>query len=330
MMKTTITIFVSFWTLLLTFTACSCSKEFEAVPSLYKTSEGKAIAYESYDKALSLFSGEITEDKIPTDYGQTHVLLSGDPAGNPIILIPGLFGDASMWYANMGELSRYYKVYAFDMPNYGGKSQPSGKEIQDLMDYKAWFSQVMEYYDLKEVSIIGVSYSSWLALALSREMPERISNLVLLDPSETFMPMNGGIAWKGFTSFMFFPNRNKYSKFLDWLGGGYSDSSMIVWREHMLDVMEYGSTKMFDVPQHRIFAPDELTMVNMPVLILAGGKPILYEDPKEFKAAALKTLPHAEVEIVAGCGHGLNMEKPAEVNQRIITFLNGNLMSSKL
>ena len=90
------------------------------------------------------------------------------------------------------------------MPNYGGKSQPSGKEIEDIMDYKAWFSQVMDHYDLEEVSIVGISYSSWLALALSREMPERISNLVLLDPSETFMPMNGGIAWKGFTSFMFF------------------------------------------------------------------------------------------------------------------------------
>jgi pimeloyl-ACP methyl ester carboxylesterase len=95
----------------------------------------------------------------------------------------------------------------------------------------------------------------------------------------------------------------------------------------MLDVMEYGSTKMFDIPQHRIYTPDELQMVTMPVLILAGGKPILYKDPNEFKASALNTLPHAEVEIVEGCGHGLNMEKSAKVNQRIITFLGGNLMS---
>ena len=67
----------------------------------------------------------------------------------------------------------------------------------------------------------------------------------------------------------------------------------------------------------------------MPVLILAGGKPILYEDPQEFKAAALHSLPHAEVEILEGCGHGLNMEKPDEVNRRIITFLQGNLITSK-
>ncbi len=322
-MKTTISIFVSLLTLIFTFTACSCSKEFEAAPSLYKTAEGKAVAFDSYERALSLFTGEFTEEKIPTDYGLTHVLVSGNPAGKPVILIPGLFGDATMWYANMGALSGHFRVYALDMPNFGGKSQPTGKEVQDIPDYKKWFSQIMEHYQLEEVSIVGVSYSSWLALALSREMPEKISNLVLLDPSETFMPMNGGIAWKGFTSFMFFPSRNKYSKFLDWLGGGYTDSSMTVWREHMLDVMEYGSTKMFDVPQHRIYSAEELTMVRMPVLILAGGKPILYEDPVEFRAAAQRSLPHAEVVIVEGCGHGLNMEMPVEVNRRIITFLNG-------
>lgn len=320
-MKTSISIYFSLWTLIFTFTACSCSKELETLPSLYKTAEGQSMAYDSYDEALSLFSADFDEENIPTDYGQTHVLLAGNDGGQPVILIPGLFGDASMWYANMGELSRHFKVYALDMPNYGGKSQPSEKKIEDVRDYLAWFSQVMDHYQLEQTSIIGVSYSSWLALALSREMPGRITNLVLLDPSETFMPMNGGIAWKGFTSFMFFPNRTKYSKFLDWLGGGYTDPSMTLWREHMLDVMEYGSTKMFDVPQHRIFEPDELTMVKMPVLILAGGKPILYKEPEEFKAAALNTLPHAEVDIVAGCGHGLNMEKPAEVNRRIINFL---------
>ncbi len=325
-MKTTISVYISFLTLIFVFTSCSSSKVSETTPSLYKSSDGKAIAYDSYDKALSLFSEEFSEEYVPTEYGRTHVLISGNPDGQPVILVPGLFGDASMWYANMGSLSRQFRVYTLDMPNYGGKSIPSGKEINDITDYKSWFTSIMDHYQLNDVSIVGVSYSSWLALALSREMPEKITSLVLLDPSETFMPMNGGIAWKGFTSFMFFPSRNKYAKFLDWLGGGYTDERMAIWREHMMDVMEYGSTKMFDIPQHRTYEPEELTMVNMPVLILAGGKPILYKDPNEFKASALNCLPHAEVEILEGCGHGLNMENPTEVNRRIIAFLNESLI----
>jgi hypothetical protein len=36
-------------------------------------------------------------------------------------------------------------------------------------------------------------------------------------------------------------------------------------------LIEYGSVGMFDIPQHRIYHRDELTMVGMPVLIMAGG-----------------------------------------------------------
>jgi len=123
---------------------------------------------------------------------------------------------------------------------------------------------------------------------------------------------------------MFFPNREKYRKFFDWLGGGYSDEKMDIWFEHMLDVIEFGSTKMTDVPMHRIYKPEELTMIKMPVLVMAGGKPILYKDPQAFKASAIKALPHAKVVIVEEAGHGLNMEKPDIVNEEMIDFLNLN------
>ncbi len=305
-------------------TACSSVKNSVTPSSLYKTEEGEMIAYESYENALSLFKTEYTEDYVNTDYGQTHILISGVEDGKPLLILPGLFGDASMWYPNVGELSEHFKVFTLDMPNYGGKSKPGHKAVEEFNDYLVWFQQILDHYELSKVSLVGISYSSWLILALSREIPDRISTMVLLDPSETFMPMNGGIAWKGFKYFMFFPDRNKYSKSLDWLGGGYTNNEMLIWREHMLDVIEFGSTKMFDVPQHRIFTQEELTMVSMPVLIMAGGKPILYDDPRDFKTNALNSVPQAEVVIVPGAGHGLNMEKPDFVNTRIIDFIQKN------
>jgi len=301
--------------------SCSSSKKGIAPVSLYKTEEGKIKAYESYDAALKLWDVEYFEEFVATDFGQSHVFISGIENGQSLILLPGLFADATMWYPNVKELSKHFRVYTLDMLNYGGKSIPSGKPITDLDDYNLWFSQILEHYKIESVSVAGLSYGSWLALALAREMPETISNLILLDPSETFMPMNGGIAWKGFRYFMFFPNRKKYEKFFDWIGGGYHDATMDIWFEHMLDVIEFGSTKMFDVPQHRIYKPEELEMIKMPVLIMAGGKPILYDDPEEFSANAFKAIPHAEVVIIPEAGHGLNMEKPELVNNKIIEFL---------
>jgi pimeloyl-ACP methyl ester carboxylesterase len=320
-MKNTILTKLFLFTIIVSFSSCSSSKNSEAPLSLYKTEAGKQLAYASYDRALNLFECDFNETYVETDYGTTHMLIAGDTEAEPLVILPGLFGDASMWYPNAGELSKHFRLFIPDMPNYGGKSNPAGKAVNGLNDYKIWISQVMEHVQISKFSLMGISYSSWLNLALSREMPDKISSLILLDPSELFMKMNGGIAWKGFKYFMFFPNRNKYAKFLDWLGGGYTNPELAIWTEHMLDVIEFGSTKMFDVPQHRVFKPEELTAVKMPVLIMAGGKPILYKNPEDFKANALRALPHAQVEIIPGAGHGLNMEKPEVVNKRIIAFL---------
>lgn len=310
---------------ILTLTAsCSPNKKLAVPAPLYKTDEGKEIAYKSYDQSMELWDVNYSEEFVDTDYGKSHVIISGENNEQALIILPGLFGDATMWFPNVGELSKHYKVYTLDMINYGGKSHPSGKSINDFNDYKIWFHQIMDHYKLDSVALMGVSYSSWLTLSLARETPDAINAVVMLDPSETFMPMNGGIAWKGFKYFMFFPNRTKYAKFLDWLGGGYSNEQMDIWTEHMLDVIEFGSTKMFDVPQHRIYNPEELTMIDMPVLIMAGGKPILYDDPEEFKKNALNSIPHAKVVIVPDAGHGLNMEKPDYVNSQIIEFIESN------
>lgn len=306
---------------LLLAVSCSVNKDISAPASLYKSPEGKEISYKSYDKSMELWTVKYSEEFVETDHGKTHVIISGEENKESLIILPGLFGDASMWFPNVGELSKQYKVFTLDMPNYGGKSQPHGKAIAEFKDYEIWFSQIIKHYNIDSVAVMGVSYSSWLTLSLARIVPNSISKIVLLEPSETFMPMNGGIAWKGFKYFMFFPNRTKYGKFLDWLGGGYTNEQMDIWTEHMLDVIEYGSTKMFDVPQHKIYEPHELTMINIPVLIMAGGKPILYDNPEIFKTNALNALPHAEVIIVPDAGHGLNMEKPDFVNNKIIEFL---------
>jgi len=301
--------------------SCSSNKEITVLSSLYKTEKGKTIAYKSYDKTMELWDVAYREEFVNTDYGKSHVIISGKENELPVILLPGLFADATMWYPNVEALSQHFKVYTLDMPNYGGKSKPSGEAVVSMDDYKVWFTQILRHYQIDRVSVAGLSYGSWLALALAREMPYTIENLTLLDPSETFMPMNSSMAWKGFRYFMFFPNRKKYEKFFDWMGGGYTDPQMEIWFEHMLDVIEYGSVSMFDVPQHKIYEPEELKMIKMPVLIMAGGKPIIYDSPVKFKENALKAIPHAKVIIVPDAGHGLNMEKPKIVNRKMIEFL---------
>ena len=61
--------------------------------------------------------------------------------------------------------------------------------------------------------------------------------------------MRASMTRKEFWYFMFFPNRNKYRKFFDWIGGGYKNPDQEIWFAHMLSVIEYGSVDMMDVPR---------------------------------------------------------------------------------
>ena len=289
--------------------------------ALYRSESARKTAFESYDRVMEQWPVDYSERWVKTDYGESHVIISGPEDARPLFLIPGLFADATMWYANVGELSREYRVYCLDQITYGGKGRPSGKRVKDSGDYRHWFSQILDDFGYGRAAVGGLSYGSWLALALAREMPQRIASVVMLDPSETFIRMDGGIVWRGFWAFVFFPGRKKYRRFFDWMGGRFHSPESDIWLEHMLDVIEHGSVGMFDIPQHRIYRAEDLLMVTMPVLILAGGKPIVYKDPGALAAAAIRALPHARVEIIPETGHSLHVEKPAIVNGKILEFL---------
>jgi len=289
--------------------------------SLYKNSETKSIALKSYDSVMEFWPVDYEEAWVETDYGKSHIIVSGPEQAKPVFHLPGLFADATMWYANVAALADHYRIYCLDLITFGGKSEPSEKKVVDVHDYVVWFNQIMKHFSCGQATVGGLSYGSWLALALAREIPNSIAAVIMLDPSETFVKMDGGIAWKGFWNFAFFPSRKKYRKFFDWLGGGFNDTKSDIWLEHMLDVIEYGSVGMFDVPQHRIYHANELGMVDMPVLIVAGGKPVIYKEPQAFTTAASKALPHAEIEIVPNTGHSLNVEKANVVNEKMVRFL---------
>jgi hypothetical protein len=51
--------------------------------SLYKTETGKNISYASYDKAMTLWNIDYKEEYVLTDFGKSHVIISGQENGHP-------------------------------------------------------------------------------------------------------------------------------------------------------------------------------------------------------------------------------------------------------
>lgn len=293
-------------------------------PSLYKNRDGEEICHKSYDNAMKLWPVDYKEEWVKTAYGETHIIISGDENAKPLFLLPALFCDATMWYPNIEELSKEYYVYAVDSHVYGGKSTITENRIKDSKDFALWFNSILDTYNYKNVAIAGLSYSGWLSIALAKEIPDRISAMVVLDPSTTFMKMDGGIGWRGFWAFVFFPTQKKKDNFFNWLGGGYMDKEMEIWFAHMMNIINYGNVTNDKVPQHMTYTKEDLQHVNTPTMILIGGKKILYKDPNKLAQKAKIALPHAEVEVVDDAGHSINIEKAEYVNNRMLSFLNKN------
>ncbi|WP_436791638.1 alpha/beta fold hydrolase [Yinghuangia sp. YIM S10712] len=72
----------------------------------------------------------------------------------------------------------------------------------------------------------------------------------------------------------------------------------------------------------RPFTDTELRRASVPMLVLLAGRSVLLH-PERARDRVLTLVPHAEVEIVPGAGHGLPLEAPDLVNERILKFVEG-------
>lgn len=66
------------------------------------------------------------------------------------------------------------------------------------------------------------------------------------------------------------------------------------------------------------FTSAQLETIHQPALIIAGDRDFL---PLEITAGIVRTIPHAELFIVPGCGHKTFQDRPAWVNAVVADFL---------
>ena len=61
--------------------------------------------------------------------------------------MPGLFADATMWYAQVPAFAEKYRCICPDQMTYGGKSEPAGRAIRNIGDYTAWLQELLAVFN---------------------------------------------------------------------------------------------------------------------------------------------------------------------------------------
>jgi pimeloyl-ACP methyl ester carboxylesterase len=286
------------------------------LPSAFKTPEGEAAFLAAYDAAMKLWPVPYEEMDIPTQFGMTHVVVSGPKDAPPLVLLHGYWATSTMWAPNIADFSQDYRVYAVDVMGQPSKSIPA-EAIRDAADYAAWLTATLDALHLDSVCLVGMSFGGWLALNYAVAAPARLQKLVLLSPGG-FLPMVGQFSLRGMLM-VFVPTRFTVNSFMRWLGLTATNARPV------LELM-YRGLKHFRVPPETlrviptVFSDRELRAMHVPTLLLIGDHEVIYE-PAMALTRARRLIPDFEGDLVPRSSHDMCFRQHRLVDRRILDFL---------
>jgi pimeloyl-ACP methyl ester carboxylesterase len=288
--------------------------------SIFKTPESQAKYMAADDAVLALWPVSYESFDVPTRFGKTHIIASGPKGAPPLVLLHATSASSTMWFPNIADLSREYRVYALDIIGDAGKSVVSYPP-QNKSDYALWLTDVFNELNITQADVVGASYGGWVTLNLALYARERVKKIVLLSPPAAFAPFNKMYISRIVPS-MLFPVRPFIIN---------SIRPLFVKRpnETYLEQLVLAATCKFKLVFPTEFTDDELQQIKTPALLLIGEKEVIFSAQKAIDRAT-RLMPNIQAEMIPDAGHIPSMDQPEMVNERILNFLNKNFQASKL
>jgi pimeloyl-ACP methyl ester carboxylesterase len=251
-----------------------------------------------------------------------HVVSAG--TGDPVVLVPGLFGCAFGFRHLLTQLSRQgYRAIVIEPLAVGSSGRPE-RANYSLTAQADRVAAAIEQLEHGPVLLVAHSVNASTAMRLAVRHPRLVRGIVLLDGG----PMEAA-ATKGFRRAM------TYVPWVKWMGGmkrlrprirrdliaSSADSSWLT--DTVLDAYTAGATgdldgtlkaylRMADAREPEKLAP-RLHEIRVPVRLVIGGVPHQGGIPSEQIRLLATRVPHFALERVPGAGHYLFEEAPTAV-----------------
>lgn len=303
------------FTLLLLTTSCSTYKKSQDY--VFPTADGKAKYIQSYDTALKLWGKDVEEIDVPTHFGQAHVVMKGPKSGEPVILFHGMDASSTMWFPNVGEISKTYRVYAIDFPLEAGKSVAVGNKMSNTQ-ILIFYNEIFDYLKLEHVNLIGASRGGWMAAYLALKPYNKVKKLVLLSPAQTFRGLKHPFKVFSAIKLKVMPTHKRLNKFFNNFSV-YPDKIEQAYKDQFYLANVYAASKPRFINMQQ-FSKKELRTLKIPVLLLVGDHDIV-NDAKTIENAK-EVIPQIQAELLPNAGHFISIDQAETVNRKIIDFLN--------
>ncbi|HUQ00067.1 MAG TPA: alpha/beta fold hydrolase [Aeromicrobium sp.] len=261
--------------------------------------------------------------------GQMHVMESGSADGRPVVLLHGNPTWGFLYRKVATELAgEPLRVIMPDLVGFGFSSRPSDPSAHTFANHAAWFGQLVDALDLRDVIFMGQDWGGGIGTLALAERPGRMTGLVLANSVVT--PPKAGFKPTAFHKLARVPVLSE----LLFRGLGYPQSNLNLgqgergsitgdvaraykyplrtWRDRAAvlnmarevpDSMEHSSVPLFQRCQEFVEGFDG------PAAIVWGDRdPVL----RKLKSRTARLLPQASVTSTKA-GHFLQEQVPTEI-----------------
>lgn len=274
-----------------------------------------------YDEALESLAVPFETYCVPTRFGDTHVLLAGNSAAPPLVLLHGINVSALGWKQQIIRLAPYYRLIVPDVIGFAGRSTAVRLSYTDN-SYALWLADVLDGLEIDSVALMGSSGGGHFALKFAAHFPTRVDAVALVNPcgvtryrfplglmrGQTAVNLMGAVGHR-------FATEAHARRMVRTNASPNAELNMETVR------MSYLLLKYFR--RHRPPPPlpeHELRRIDAPVLLMMGDHDP-YFTPSVMLRRARRVFDKLHAEIIANAGHDMHNDRADEIAAHVMRFL---------
>lgn len=243
-----------------------------------------------------------------------------DASKPTVVFIHGAANDHSVWSLQ----SRYYAYHgwnalAVDLPGHG---KSAGTALATIGDLAGWIAQLLDAVGAKDVTLVGHSMGSLVALETAARHPERIKRIALIasavpmQVSEELLNTSKANDHAAYEMINVFAHSNTAQLGGNRVPGMWMMGSAMRLMERSGDGVLYAD---FSACNNYAAGLEAAQKLKCPVLMILGKRDLM--TPMKVARDVISKLADVKVVALDGAGHSLMAEKPDEVLDSLISFL---------
>ena len=250
-----------------------------------------------------------------TPEGQIHYQTAGN--GEPLLLLHQTPFSSDEYSKIIPILCKSYWIVAMDTLGYGNSDKPpQGYSIEDYVRNIIHF---LDTLGIKKTSVYGHHTGATLAVELASTYPERVDKLILsgsslysLEESEAFLNNPRFAPMEVTEDGAFLKHQWEYC----WTMSPYMNLE-IAYKIFVANMLVGPRLHDAHYAAFRYNKAPKLPLIKSPTLAIAGTEDLFIQ--KQETVASL--IPRCKTEIIQGAGNICALEKPDEVANAILDFL---------